>query len=63
MLGALFRGGFTTHINDPAKGTNSIGSVYGIRATSRVFHNCTCNHNDVLSRMSKLLDDKMDHLS
>lgn len=53
----------TTYINDAAEGADSVGSEDGIGAAASILHNGASDHNDVLSRVGKLLDDKVDHLA
>ena len=52
-----------TYIDNAAESTNSIGSVDSIGTATSVLHNCAGNHNNILSRVGKLLDDKVDHLA
>lgn len=53
----------SSYVDDSAEGSNGIGSVYGLAATSSILHNCASNHDDILGRVGELLDDKVDHLS
>jgi hypothetical protein len=52
-----------TYIDNAAERTYSIGSVNCIGATSSILHNRASNHNDILGRVGKLLDNKVNHLS
>lgn len=62
MQHRIYRGVRVPYINNSAEGANSIRSIYGVGAASRVFHDGAGDHDDVLGRAGKLLDDKMDHL-
>ncbi|KAI6775225.1 hypothetical protein HG530_001983 [Fusarium avenaceum] len=52
-----------TYIDNSAESTDSVGSVDGIGAASGILHNRAGNHNNILSRVGELLNDKVDHLS
>lgn len=52
-----------THINDAAESADSIRPIDSIGATSSIFEDGTCDHDDVLSGVGQFLDDKVDHLA
>lgn len=52
-----------TYINNTAEGANSVGSEDGIGATASILHNGAGYHNNIFSRVGKLLDDKVHHLA
>ena len=45
-----------THINNAAESPDSIGSIYGVGAASRILHYGARHHDDVLCRVCQFLD-------
>jgi len=55
---------FKAYINNPAQRPDRIRPVDHITThCRRVFHNTARDHDNILSRLRELLDDKVDHLS
>lgn len=52
----------SSYIDNTAQRSNGVGSVNRIRSTTSILHNRACNHNNILRRVSQLLDDQVDHL-
>lgn len=55
--------GASTHVDDTAQRTNSIGTIDWLGATSRILHDCASHHNYVLGGVRELLDGEVDHLA
>lgn len=68
MYGQHVRGSISfphevTYVDDATQSTNGIGSEDCVCATSSILHDRTSDHDDILSRVGQLLDDKVDHLA
>jgi len=53
----------STDIDNATQRPDGIGPVDGIGAAARILHNGACDHDDVLGRVGKLLNDEVDHLA
>lgn len=50
-------------IDDAAQSANSVRAVYDIAAHRGVLHDGGCDHDDIVSGASELLDDQIHHLA
>lgn len=62
-LAQLLAARISTHVHDAAQSTNGVWSVDGLCAATSVLHDGAGDHDDILSGVGQLLDDKVDHLA
>lgn len=55
--------GGVAYINDATQGSNRVRSINRIATTAGVLHDGAGDHDNVLSRVGQLLDNKVDHLA
>lgn len=55
--------GRRAYINDAAESPDRVGPENGLGAAASILHDRASDHDDILSGVGQLLDDKVDHLS